>query len=152
MTVPLPNEFPKRPVPAVGAIVFRDGEVLLVKRGTEPNKGRWSLPGGVLEAGETVEAGAVRETLEETGVTVLPERVFNVLDFIDAEGEHVHWHYVLIDLLCEYVRGNPFPATDAENARFIPLRELGDYDVVPAALEVVRRASSEREGSAAIKH
>jgi len=150
--VPLPNEFPKRPVPAIGAVVFRDGEVLLVKRGAEPNKGRWSLPGGVLEAGETVEAGAVREALEETGVTVRPERVFNVLDFIEFEGEQVHWHYVLIDLLCEYVRGNPFPATDAENARFIPLRELGDYDVVPAALEVVRRASSEREGSAAIKH
>ncbi len=58
-----PNEFPKRPVPAVGAVVFREGEVLLVKRGSEPNKGRWSLPGGVLEVGETVEAAAVRETL-----------------------------------------------------------------------------------------
>ena len=152
MTVPLPNEFPKRPVPAVGAIVFRDGEVLLVKRGAEPNQGRWSLPGGVLEVGETVEAAAVRETLEETGVTVQPERVFTVLDFIDFEGEQVHWHYVLIDLVCEYVRGEPFPGTDADNARFIPVRELGDYDVIPAALEVLRRASSEREGSAAIKH
>ena len=148
----MPNEFPKRPVPGVGAIVFRDREVLLVKRGAEPNKGKWSLPGGVLEVGETVEAAAVRETLEETGVTVQAERVFNVLDFIDFEGERVHWHYVLIDLLCEYVRGKPVPATDAENTRFIPLRELGDYDVVPAALEVVRRASSERGGPAAIKH
>ena len=146
MTVPLPNEFPKRPVPAVGAIVVRDGEVLLVKCGAEPNQGRWSLPGGALEVGETVEAAAVRETFEETGVTVRPERVFNVLDFIDAEGEHVHWHYVLIDLLCEYVRGEPFPGTDADNARFIPLRELGDYDVIPAALEVVRRSGQGSRG------
>jgi len=144
--VPSSNEFPKRPVPAVGAIVFRDGEVLLVKRGTEPNKGRWSLPGGVLEVGETVEAGAVRETLEETGVTVRPERVFSVLDFIDFDGEQVHWHYVLIDLLCDYVRGEPVPATDAENARFIPLRELGDYDVVPAFLDMVRRALTPYQG------
>ena len=147
MTVPLPNEFPKRPVPGVGAVVFRDGEILLVKRGVEPNKGRWSLPGGVLEVGETVEAAAVRETLEETGVTVRPERLFDVLDFIDFEGEHAHWHYVLIDLVCEYVRGEPFPGTDADNARFIPLRELGDYDVTPAALEVVRRSGQGSRGS-----
>ena len=85
-------------------------------------------------------------------MTVQPERVFTALDFIDFEGEQVHWHYVLIDLVCEYVRGEPFPGTDADNARFIPVRELGDYDVIPAALEVLRRASSEREGSAAIKH
>ncbi len=134
-------------MPAVGTVVFRDGEVLLVKRGSEPNKGRWSLPGGVLEVGETVEAAAVRETLEETGVTVRPKRVFDVLDFIDFEGEQVRWHYVLVDLLCEYVRGEPFPATDAENVRFVPLRELGDYDVIPRTLEVVRRASSVREAS-----
>lgn len=100
-----------------------------------------------MEVGETVEAAAVRETLEETGVTVRPKRVFDVLDFIDFEGEQVRWHYVLVDLLCEYVRGEPFPATDAENVRFVPLRELGDYDVIPRTLEVVRRASSVREAS-----
>jgi 8-oxo-dGTP diphosphatase len=138
-------EFPKRPVPAVGAIVYRASEALLVKRGSEPNRGRWSIPGGVLETAETVEDAAVRETLEETGVTVRPQRVFDVLDFIDFEGERVRWHYVLIDLLCEYVRGEPFPATDADNARFVPLRELGEYDVAPTALEVLRRASSARD-------
>jgi len=69
-TMASPNEFPARPVPAVGAIVFRDGAVLLVKRGQEPNRGRWSVPGGTLEAGETVEQGAARETLEETGIVL----------------------------------------------------------------------------------
>jgi len=138
------NEFPQRPVPAVGAIVFRDGAVLLVKRGAEPSKGRWSLPGGALEIGETVEAAAVRETLEETRVNVGSVRVFDVRDFIQFEGRTVRWHYVLIDVLCEYVQGDPFPATDAENARFIALRELGEYDVAPTALEVVRVASAAR--------
>jgi len=138
------NEFPKRPVPAVGAIVFRDGAVLLVKRGAEPNRGRWSLPGGSLEIGETVEAGAVRETREETGVDVQPLRVLDVCNFIERKDGEVRWHYVLIDVLCEYVRGDPFPATDAENARLIPLRELGEYDVVPTALEVLQVTSTRR--------
>jgi len=131
-------------VPAVGAIVFRDGAVLLVKRGAEPNRGRWSLPGGSLEIGETVEAGAVRETREETGVDVQPLRVLDVCNFIERKDGEVRWHYVLIDVLCEYVRGDPFPATDAENARLIPLRELGEYDVVPAALEVLQVTSTRR--------
>ena len=95
------HEFPKRPVPAVGAIVFRDGAVLLVKRGAEPNRGRWSLPGGSLEIGETVEAGAVRETREETGVDVQPLRVLDVRNFIERKDGEVRWHYVLIDVLCE---------------------------------------------------
>jgi len=118
--------------------------VLLVKRGAEPNRGRWSLPGGSLEIGETVEAGAVRETREETGVDVQPLRVLDVRNFIERKDGEVRWHYVLIDVLCEYLRGDPFPATDAENARLIPLRELGEYDVVPTALEVLQVTSTRR--------
>src|SRR2546422_2477867 len=143
-TVSSRNEFPERPVPAVGAIVFRDGAVLLVKRGAEPNKGRWSLPGGALEMGETVEAAAVRETLEETRVDVQSLRVFDVRDFIQLEGPKVRWHYVLIDVLCESIGGDPFPGTDAENARFVPLRELGEYDVASMALEVLHAALAAR--------
>ena len=138
------NEFPQRPVPAVGALVFRDGAVLLVKRGAEPNRDRWSLPGGALETGETVEAAVVREIREETGVDVRPLRVLDVRDFIERKDGRVRWHYVLIDVLCEYLRGDPFPATDAENARLIPLRELGEYDVVPVALEVLQMTSARR--------
>jgi 8-oxo-dGTP diphosphatase len=131
----------------VGAIVFRGTEVLLVKRGSEPNKGRWSLPGGAVEIGETAEAAAVRETLEETGVDVRPVRVLEVRDFIDADGDWIRWHYVLIEMLCEYVRGEPFPATDADNARFVSLSEVGEYDVAPTALEVLRSASASRPTS-----
>ncbi len=139
------HEFPRRPVPAVGAIVFRGDEVLLVKRGSEPNRGLWSVPGGALETGETVEEAAVRETVEETGVAVRPLRVFEVRDYIESAGGRVRWHYVLIDVLCEYVRGEPFPASDAANARLIPLREIGDYEITPTALEVIRAASIERD-------
>ncbi len=139
------NEFPKRPVPAVGAIVFRGDKVLLVKRGSEPNRGRWSIPGGSLEIGETVEAGAARETREETGVSVRPIKVFDVRDYIEEDRGAVRWHYVLIDVLCAYVDGEAFPASDAINARFIPLRELGEHDITPETLEVLQSAAIERD-------
>ena len=143
--MPRPNEYPSTPVPAVGAIVFRSSDILLVKRGSEPNRGRWSVPGGALEAGETVEAAAVREVLEETGLEVRAMRVADVRDLIElgADGR-VRWHYVLIDVLCDYVRGEPRPSSDAENARFVPLRELSDYDVTPTALEAIERATRMR--------
>lgn len=139
------NFHPDRPVPAVGAIVFREGAVLLVKRADEPNRGRWSVPGGSLEVGETVEEAAVRETREETGVTVRPVRVVDVLDYVEREDSgRVKWHYVLIDVLCEHVSGEPKPATDAENARFVPLRDLAEYDITPTAMAVLERASRMR--------
>jgi len=143
--MPSPNEFPGRPVPAVAALVFRDGSVLLVKRRDEPNRGRWSPPGGSLELGETVEEAAARETLEETGVTVRPVRVVDVRDFLDKDADgRVRWHYVLMNVLCDYVSGEPYPASDADNARFIPLKELGEYEVTATAQEALERASRMR--------
>src|SRR3989304_1345977 len=133
------DEFPESPVPAAGAIVFRDGAILLVKRGAEPNAGRWSLPGGLVEVGETVESAVIRETMEETHIRVRPLRVFDVAAFIRVETGRVRWHYVLIDMLCEYQGGEPFPDTDAANARFIPLRERGEYDVTESAREIIGR-------------
>ena len=120
-----PNEFPERPVPAVSALVFRDGAVLLVKRRDEPSRGFWSPPGGSVEVGETVEEAATREALEETGVRAGANRVLGVRDIILRDsGGKVRWHYVLFAVLCDYVSGEPFPASDAENARFIPLKAL----------------------------
>ena len=139
------NEFPDRPIPAVGAIVFRDGAVLLVKRRNEPSRGRWSVPGGSLEAGETVEAAAAREAFEETGIVVRPGRAVHVMDYlVRDDGDRVKWHYVLIDVLCEYVSGEPVPASDAENARFVPLRDLAEYDITPSAVEALEKASRMR--------
>ena len=142
--MPRSNEFPHRPIPAVGAIVFRGEAVLLVKRGEEPNKGRWSVPGGVVEVGETVEAAVVRETSEETQVDVRPNQLLEVREFIEFDKAAVRWHYVLIDVLCEYLRGEPVAGSDAGRARFIPLRELSEYDVTPTALDLLQEASTTR--------
>jgi len=132
-------------VPAVGAIVFRDGAVLLVKRERDPNRGRWSLPGGSVEVGETAEAAAARETREETGVEVRPLRTVEVMEYVepDASGR-IRWHYVLIDVLCEYIGGEPEPSSDAENARFVPLRELTEYDLTETAFRAIERATRMR--------
>ena len=140
-----PNEFPERPVPAVSALVFRDGAVLLVKRRDEPSRGFWSPPGGSVEVGETVEEAATREALEETGVRAGANRVLGVRGIILRDsGGKVRWHYVLFAVLCDYVPGEPFPASDAENARFIPLKELGEYELTPAAREGLEQAASVR--------
>jgi ADP-ribose pyrophosphatase YjhB (NUDIX family) len=139
------HEFPDRPVPAVSAIVFRDGSVLLVKRRDEPSRGLWSPPGGSVELGETVEAAAARETLEETGVRVRPLRVVDLREVIQADpGGRWRWHYVLFAVLCEYLEGDPFPGSDAENACFLPLRELGEYEVTPTAREALERVAGTR--------
>jgi 8-oxo-dGTP diphosphatase len=139
------NEFPARPVPAVSAWVFREGAVLLVKRHDEPSQGLWSPPGGSLELGETVEAAATRETLEETGVAVRAQGLVDVRDVIvKDEAARVWWHYVLFGVLCEYVSGEPFPATDADNAQFVPLKALGEYDITPTAREALESVARTR--------
>lgn len=139
--MPARNEYPKHPIPGASAFVFRDGFVLLVKRRDEPARGRWSPPGGSLEVGESVEQAAAREALEETGVLVRPLRVVDIRDVIfrDATGR-VRWHYVLFGVRCEYLSGEPFPRSDAEDARFLPLKEVGEYDLVPDAREALEHA------------
>src|SRR2546426_1496293 len=139
-------EFPKHPVPAVGALVFRGSQVLLVRRRDPPSQGQWSVPGGAMEVGETVEQAVVRETHEETTVEVRPVEVIAVADFIERARERVRWHYVLVDVLCAHLRGEPYPRSDAENARFIETRELRGFDVTPMALDVIERALFARCG------
>jgi ADP-ribose pyrophosphatase len=138
--MPSTNEFPERPIPAVSALVFRDGAVLLVRRRDKPNQGVWSPPGGSVELGETVEAAAARETLEETGVLVLPLGVVDVRDVVvRAPDGRVQWHYVLFEVRCEYVAGEPLPATDADDARFLSLNEPAEYEVTLTAQQALER-------------
>ncbi len=121
----------------MGAVVIHDGRVLLVCRGKEPLRGRWTVPGGTVELGETLEAAVVREVQEETGVAVSPREVVTVFDRIDREGDRVLHHYVIVDYLCDYVSGSPRAASDAEAVAFVAEADLPSYDLPPKALEVV---------------
>ena len=109
----------------VGAVVVDGERVLLIRRGHEPMKGEWSLPGGALEVGETLLEGVRREVLEETGLEVEPVAMIEVLDRIARDGEgRVQFHYVLVDYLCRVVGGDLCCATDAVEARWASREEL----------------------------
>jgi 8-oxo-dGTP diphosphatase len=124
----------------VGAVVLHEGRVLLIRRGKEPLKGRWVVPGGTVELGETLESALVREVEEETGITVRPREVLLVFDRIFREDGEVRYHYVIIDYLCDYVGGEPRAASDAEAVALVAPGELADYDLPDKALALVRAA------------
>jgi 8-oxo-dGTP diphosphatase len=128
---------PERPAVGVGAVLIHQGRVLLIKRGKEPLRGRWVVPGGTVEVGETLEQALVREVREETGLTVRPIEVVLVFDRIDREGEAVRYHYVIVDYLCEYVSGTLRAASDAEDAAFVAREDLPRFALPEKALEVV---------------
>ena len=108
------------PVPAVGVVCLRGDEVLLIRRGKPPRMGQWSLPGGRIEPGERATDAALRELMEETGVTA---RITGLLDVVDGIFPEADRHYVLIDYAAEWLSGEPVAGDDALEARFIPLAE-----------------------------
>src|SRR4030042_1735838 len=124
------RHYPEQPLVGVGAVVFRGEEVLLVRRGQEPARDAWSLPGGLVELGETLEGALRRELEEETGLSVKILGITAVLERIyhDPAGR-IPYHYILVDYLCEYEGGELSPASDITAARFVPLSELSRFDL-----------------------
>jgi ADP-ribose pyrophosphatase YjhB (NUDIX family) len=120
------REYPDRPIVGVGAIIISDARVLLVRRAAEPLKGEWSIPGGMLELGETLRVGTEREAREETGLDVRARDVVDVFDSIvpGQRGPAPQFHYVLIDFLCEVVAGDPQPGSDASEVRWFHREDL----------------------------
>jgi len=121
------REFPDAPLIGVGAVIVEQGRVLLVRRGTEPMLGQWTLPGGLLEVGEPLLAGVVREVREETGLTVEPIELIELLDRIQREDERVRYHYVIADYLCRVVGGQLQAASDAEAVRWVERAEWNSH-------------------------
>jgi ADP-ribose pyrophosphatase YjhB (NUDIX family) len=117
------------PVVGVGAVVFRDGRALMVRRGKEPSRGRWLVPGGTVLLGERLEEAVVRETREETGVAVAPREVLTVVDRIDREGDDVRYHFVIVDFLCDDLGGEPRADSDAEAVAWLGREDFEAYDV-----------------------
>jgi ADP-ribose pyrophosphatase YjhB (NUDIX family) len=99
------REFPLAPLMCVGAVIVDEGRVLLVRRGNEPMKGHWTLPGGLLELGESLSDGVIREVREETGLIVEPVQLIELLDRIHRHETRVRYHYVIADYLCRVVSG-----------------------------------------------
>jgi 8-oxo-dGTP diphosphatase len=114
---------------AVGAVILHEDRVLLVRRGKPPRQGKWAVPGGKVEAGETLRQAAEREVREETGVEIRAGEVVHVFELLDRDGDTLRFLYVIIDLLAEYLGGEPRAADDASDARWFGAEELGDHDV-----------------------
>ena len=142
-----------RPVPAVGVVCFRGEEVLLIRRGTPPREGQWSLPGGRIEPGEPVRTAALRELKEETSVEAELVDLVDVVDaiFENKAGDLITRHYVLIDYVAQWRSGTPKAGDDAADARFFHLSDLASMGMWDETLRVIDAAAArlglKREGA-----
>ncbi len=134
------REYPALPLVGVGAVVVEKGRVLLVRRGREPLKGQWSIPGGLLEIGESLTAGVAREVLEETGLVVEPVELVELLDRIHREDDRVRYHYVIADYLCRVSGGELLAGSDADEVRWAERAEWNSHSILkldPVTVRVI---------------
>ena len=135
------RRFPDRPFIGVGGIVVEEDRVLLIRRGKDPGRGKWSIPGGVVHLGETLVGAVRREVLEETGLKVEALRLVEVFErIIPDEGGRILYHYVLIDYLCRVAQGRLRVGSDALEAAFYPLGALERLDLTPGTGPIIQKA------------
>jgi 8-oxo-dGTP diphosphatase len=157
------REYPDLPMVGVGGVVIRDGRTLLIRRGSEPLKGEWSIPGGMLEVGETLIEGVTRELLEETGLQVSVIELIEVFERIFRKGEDAAghapkeaakdktgeagkahdrplYHFVILDYLCEVVSGEAHAGGDVTDLAFATEDELQKFHLTPTATRVIKKA------------
>lgn len=142
------REYPERPVVGIGGVIIDRGRTLLVRRGSEPLRGEWSIPGGSLELGETLEEGVARELLEETGMAVRVLELIEVFDRIYLDGgtadvgygQKPRFHYVIADYLCEVMGGEPRAGSDVTDVAFAREDELDEFHLTETATRVLKKA------------
>lgn len=134
------RDYPEHPIIGVGAVIVQSGRVLLVRRDTEPLRGEWSVPGGMLELGEKLRDGICREVQEETGLDVEVGEVLDVFDsiFTDPLGR-TQYHYVLIDYLCKPLSGEAHAASDVSDVRWVSAEALPAIGLRESIEQVVRK-------------
>ncbi len=141
--ISMEREYPKQPMVGVGMVVKDNDRILLVKRKRDPGRGRWSIPGGLLELGERVRDGAKREVKEETGLETEIDGLIDVEENISCdENGKIRFHYVLVDFLGHPISGNLEPATDAEEARWIYLSEIDELQVTNTLKRLLMKMNS----------
>jgi ADP-ribose pyrophosphatase YjhB (NUDIX family) len=142
------RRYPKRPLVGVGALIFRRGRILMAQRGKEPLKGWWSLPGGALEIGESLDHAVRREVLEETGLVIEPVRVFEIFERIMRDTAGVaEYHYVLIDYLCRVAGGETRAGDDVCRVEWMRPEQLKGLQITEGTLGVIERALRKRRKS-----
>jgi ADP-ribose pyrophosphatase YjhB (NUDIX family) len=142
------REYPERPVVGIGGVIIDGGRALLIRRGSEPLQGEWSIPGGTLELGETLEQGVARELLEETGIAVRVLELIEVFDRIYGDDgaiaelaqQNPRFHYVIVDYLCERIGGEARAGSDVTDVAFAREDELSNYHLTETATRILKRA------------
>ena len=141
------REYPDNPLVGVGAVVIQENRVLLIRRGQPPLLGEWSLPGGVLECGETLRDAVVREAREETGLVVETGEMLGVYErIIPGNAGRVRYHYVLLDFLCRPLGGELKAGSDAADVRWFTREELPALNLAYDASDVVTKGLARHGG------
>jgi ADP-ribose pyrophosphatase YjhB (NUDIX family) len=146
--MPSPREYPERPIVGVGGVLIENGKTLLIRRGSEPLLGQWSIPGGTLELGETILEGVARELLEETGIVVRILDLIEVFERINpyfppesrGESPRPQFHFVIVDYLCEKISGVARAGGDAVDIAYATEEELPQYQLTETATRILRKA------------
>ena len=138
--MPLKRVYPDQPVVGVGAVIVYEGKILLEKRKNAPGKGKWSVPGGLVELGESIEQAVIREVKEETGLEVEEPRLIDVVDDVslDEKGA-VKYHFVIVDYVINIMRGVPKAASDADELKWVPFSGVEEYDLTKSFRAFFRR-------------
>ena len=132
--------YPDRPQVAVGAIVFKNDRVLLVRRGQSPSQGLWAIPGGSVELGESLQEAAEREIFEESSLTIRANEPVFTFDFVEQDDiGRIRYHYVIVDLMADYIAGEPRPGDDVTEARWVSSQEMKKLEVSPKTLELLKK-------------
>lgn len=141
------REYPTQPFPAIGVVIWRGDETLIIRRGKPPGMGQWGLIGGGQEVGETFFAAAMREASEEAGIIIAPFGIITAIDGItrDADGR-VQYHYSIVEVNARYVSGNAQPASDITETRWVTVEELRGMKVWSEMLRVVELAQKQKAG------
>jgi len=135
------REYPERPLVGVGGVVISGGRALLIRRGGPPLEGQWSIPGGMLEVGETLGEGVRRELLEETGIQVRVGELIEVFERINADGSgKTRYHFVVLDYLCEAVGGEARAGSDVTDVAWAAPNELAKFSLTETATRVILKA------------
>jgi len=135
------REYPERPISSVAACVFKGNNILVIKRAQPPSQGLWSVPGGMVELGETIQETAKREIYEECGIEIDVGEVFHVANLIvpDEKGL-VRFHYVITYILADYVSGIARPSSDASDIQWVTYEQLNNLDMSPVVRENMVKA------------
>lgn len=140
------REYPKHPIPAIGVVVFKGENILLIQRNKPPKAEEWSIPGGAQELGEAMIETAFREVKEETGIEIDNVELLKTLDFIDKDSNgNIRFHYSLIDFIADHKSGNLIAEDDALNAKWVPINELKSYNLWSETVKLIEDALVHRK-------